>query len=208
MIRKYSVMEVTTSEVYDEGGLPVRGGIADRRLGVSEPGARCETCGQTHDVCPGHFGHIELVKPVIHVGYARIIYDVLRATCPNCGRIMLKDEEIKRYKERLDRLKGRWRLLAQNLQEKIKKKAAERATCPHCGYKRNKVRFERPYYFYEETENGALVKLDPETLRERLAKVPNDDLELLGINPVVARPEGYTQGTACASAAREAVNPA
>lgn len=43
MIRKYSVMEVTTSEVYDEGGLPVRGGIADRRLGVSEPGARCET---------------------------------------------------------------------------------------------------------------------------------------------------------------------
>ncbi|MFN7105816.1 MAG: DNA-directed RNA polymerase subunit A', partial [Pyrobaculum sp.] len=33
------------------------------------------------------------------------------------------------------------------------------------------------------------VKLDPETLRDKLAKIPNDDLELLGINPVVARPE-------------------
>ncbi|WP_258870575.1 DNA-directed RNA polymerase subunit A' [Pyrobaculum aerophilum] len=189
MIRKYSVMEVTTSEVYDEGGLPVRGGIADRRLGVAEPGSRCETCGQTHDVCPGHFGHIELVKPVIHVGFARIIYDVLRATCPNCGRIMLRDEEIERYRERLNKLKARWRLLALNLHEKIRKKATERMTCPHCGYKRNKVRFERPYYFYEETESGALVKLDPEVLRERLSKVPSEDLELLGINPSVARPE-------------------
>lgn len=189
IIRKYSVMEVTTSEVYDEGGLPVRGGIADRRLGVAEPGSRCETCGQTHDVCPGHFGHIELVKPVIHVEFARIIYDVLRATCPNCGRIMLRDEEARRYRERLTKLKGRWRLLAINLHEKIRKKASERMTCPHCGYKRNKIRFERPYYFYEETESGALVKLDPEVLRDRLAKVPGEDLELLGFNPSVARPE-------------------
>ncbi len=189
MIRKYSVMEVTTSEVYDEGGLPVRGGISDRRLGVSEPGARCETCGQTYDVCPGHFGHVELVKPVIHVSYARILYDILRATCPNCGRIMLKEEEIGRYRERLTRLRKGWRLLAQNLQEKIRKKASERTTCPHCGHKRNKVRFDRPYYFYEEIESGALIKLDPETLRERLAKIPNEDLELLGINPTVARPE-------------------
>ncbi|PLC67133.1 DNA-directed RNA polymerase subunit A' [Thermoproteus sp. CP80] len=189
LIRRYSVLEITTSEIYDEGGLPIRGGLMDRRLGVAEPGARCETCGQPYDVCPGHFGHIELVKPVIHVEFARFIYDVLRATCPNCGRIMLKDEEIRRYSERLQRLRGRWKLLATNLHEKILRKAAERTTCPHCGYRRNKVRFERPYNFYEETEAGALVKLDPETILERLVKVPNGDLELLGVDPTVARPE-------------------
>jgi DNA-directed RNA polymerase subunit A' len=189
IVRKYAIMEITTSEVYDEGGLPVRGGITDRRLGVAEPGARCETCGHAYDTCPGHFGYIELVKPVIHVGFARMIYDILRATCPNCGRIMLRNDEIKRYRERLARLRQRWRLLALNLHEKIRKKASERAVCPHCGHKKNKMKFERPYYFYEETEGGALVKLDPETLRERLAKVPGEDLELLGIDPAVARPE-------------------
>ncbi len=188
-IRNMSVMEVTTSQIYDEAGLPVRGGLMDRRLGVVEPGARCETCDNTHDACPGHFGHIELVKPVIHVEFAKYIFDILRSTCPHCGRIMLRNDEISRYRERLERLSAKWKLLADNLVEKIKKRASERSTCPHCGMKRNKVKLERPYDFYEETENGALVKIDPEVVRERLERVPNEDLRLLGFDPTIARPE-------------------
>ncbi len=160
VIRSMSVMEITTSETYDEAGRPMVGGLMDRRLGVVEPGARCETCGNPPDKCPGHFGRIELARPVIHVEYAKYIHDLLRTTCRECGRILLTDEEIEKYSKRMARLKVRWKLLADRLIERIRKKAMERTVCPHCGAKQYKVRFERPYTFYEEKENGVLEKLD------------------------------------------------
>ncbi|MFB6470637.1 MAG: DNA-directed RNA polymerase subunit A' [Vulcanisaeta sp. AZ3] len=189
IIRSMATMEITTSETYDEAGRPMVGGLMDRRLGVIEPGARCETCGNPPDKCPGHFGKIELARPVIHVEYARYIHDLLRATCRECGRILLTDEEIEKYRERLNRVKGKWKLLSNRLFEKIRKKAMERTTCPHCGAKQYKIRFERPYTFYEEREGGILEKLDPQKIRERLEKIPNNDLELLGWDTSVARPE-------------------
>jgi DNA-directed RNA polymerase, subunit A' (EC 2.7.7.6) len=63
VIRSMSVMEITTSETYDEAGRPMVGGLMDRRLGVVEPGSRCETCGNPPDRCPGHFGRIEWRDP-------------------------------------------------------------------------------------------------------------------------------------------------
>ena len=189
IIRKMSVVEVTTSEIYDEAGNPVRGGLMDRRLGVVEPGVRCEKCGNFHDKCPGHFGRIELVKPVIHVEFARYIYEILRATCRECGRLLLTDAEIERYRRRLQRLRKHWRLLAEMLTKRILKKAQERTVCPHCGAKQRKIIFERPYHFYEELEDGGLVKLDPVKIKERLSKIPDSDLEVIGIDPKVARPE-------------------
>ena len=189
VIRSMSVMEITTSETYDEAGRPMVGGLMDRRLGVVEPGSRCETCGNPPDRCPGHFGRIELARPVIHVEYARYVHELLRATCRECGRVLLTDEEIEKYRKRLERLRVRWKLLADRLIERIRKRAMERTTCPHCGAKQYKVRFERPYAFYEEKENGVLEKLDPIKIRERLEKIPDGDLELLGWDPKVARPE-------------------
>ncbi|ADY02256.1 DNA-directed RNA polymerase subunit A' [Vulcanisaeta moutnovskia 768-28] len=189
IIRSLSVMEITTSETYDEAGRPMVGGLMDRRLGVVEPGARCETCGNPPDKCPGHFGRIELARPVIHVEYAKYVHDLLRTTCRECGRILLTDEEIEKYSKRLERLRARWKLLSDRLIERIRKKAMERTVCPHCGAKQYKVRFERPYTFYEEKENGVLEKLDPMKIRERLEKIPDSDLVLLGWDPKFARPE-------------------
>ncbi len=189
LIRKLSVIEITTSETYDEAGQPVRGGLMDRRLGVVEPGARCEKCGNTHDRCPGHFGRIELARPVIHVEFAKYIYELLRATCRECGRLLLTDSEIEKYRRRLEKLRKHWRPIAEMLTKRILKKAQERDTCPHCGAKQRKIVFERPYHFYEELEDGGLVKLDPVKIRERLEKIPDRDLEVLGIDPKFARPE-------------------
>ncbi|WP_069807075.1 DNA-directed RNA polymerase subunit A' [Vulcanisaeta thermophila] len=188
-IRAMSVIEITTSETYDEAGRPMVGGLMDRRLGVVEPGVRCETCGNTHDKCPGHFGRIELARPVIHVEYVKQIHDLLRATCRECGRILLTDDEIAKYEKRLERLRVRWRLLADKLIERVRKKAMERNVCPHCGAKQYKIRLERPYTFYEEKENGVLERLDPMRIRERLERIPDSDLVLLGWDPKAARPE-------------------
>ena len=68
-IRKYSVAEITAPETYDEDGMPVQGGLMDGRLGTLEPGQKCLTCGNTAARCPGHFGHIELAEPILHIAF-------------------------------------------------------------------------------------------------------------------------------------------
>jgi len=68
-IRKMSAAEITVPDTYDDDGYPIEGGLMDKRLGVIDPGLRCETCGARAGECPGHFGHVELARPVIHVGF-------------------------------------------------------------------------------------------------------------------------------------------
>ena len=83
-IREFSAMEIKTSECYDENGTPVPGGILDPKLS--------STTERKHDY--GIFGYIELAYPVVHVRYATMIFRLLSATCHNCGRILLNNEEI------------------------------------------------------------------------------------------------------------------
>jgi len=78
-IRKYSVAEITAPETYDEDGMPVQGGLMDGRLGTLEPGQKCLTCGNTAARCPGHFGHIELAEPVLHIAFIDNIYKLLQS---------------------------------------------------------------------------------------------------------------------------------
>ena len=39
--------------------------------------------------CPGHFGHIELVKPVYHVGYFTLCQKLLRCVCFSCSKLLV-----------------------------------------------------------------------------------------------------------------------
>ncbi|MHA2255466.1 MAG: hypothetical protein ACXAAM_05300, partial [Candidatus Heimdallarchaeaceae archaeon] len=66
-IRKLSVERIITPDTYDADGTPVTSGLMDGLLGTIDPGQRCKTCGARVGSCPGHFGHIELSRPVIHV---------------------------------------------------------------------------------------------------------------------------------------------
>ncbi len=187
-IRAMSVVEIVESETYDEEGMPIRGGLMDRRLGTVEPGVRCETCGNFVNLCPGHFGHIELARPVIHPEFAKHIHVLLRATCRNCGRLLLPQDEIERLREHMKKLEKQWVMLKYKEAEAIAKKAMQVKTCPHCNAPQYKVIFEKPYYFYED-RGGVRVRLMPTDIRERLAKIPDEDLEVLGIDPKHARPE-------------------
>ncbi len=194
MIRKLSVMEVTVPELYDQDGFPVEGGLMDPRLGVVDPGLRCKTCGGRVGQCPGHFGHIELARPVIHVRYAKHIYNWLNATCPKCGRVSLTKEEMEQFRAEAERLEkqGMWKE-KKELIEKMINIARKRRTCPHCGFEKPKYELEKPTTFYivRKDENGNEIreKITPVDVREHLEKIPDEDLFFLGLNPKVARPE-------------------
>ncbi|MEI8330234.1 MAG: DNA-directed RNA polymerase subunit A' [Methanomicrobiales archaeon] len=182
-IREMSVRKIIWADTYDDDGFPYPQGLMDLNLGVIDPGLRCKTCDQKASECPGHFGHIELAKPVIHVGYTRLIRKLLRVTCRSCGRVLLSPEEIEKVVGTEDDQTG------DLLSEKDVKK--ERI-CPHCGDQQLKINFEKPTTFSEVViEDGKKVehKLTPADIRSRMEKIPNEDLTPLGINPDVARPE-------------------
>ena len=185
-IRKMSAIRVITPDTYDEDGFPKEMGLVDPHMGVIEPGLRCKTCGGKVDECPGHFGHIELALPVIHIGYVKEIKKLLQSTCSTCGRILLTDDQIEEYKKVVKNLKELGGDISdlEMITKEIVADASSRSICPHCGAEQKKVVLDKPYTFREEGH-----KLSPKEIRERLEKIPDEDLIPLGINPEVARPE-------------------
>ncbi|HUT81731.1 MAG TPA: DNA-directed RNA polymerase subunit A' [Candidatus Bathyarchaeia archaeon] len=194
-IRKMSVVRVITADTYDEDGTAIPSGLMDGRLGTIDPGQRCKTCGNRVGECEGHFGHIELARPIIHVGFNKKIYKILRATCFECSRILITEEEIYKYKQEMVRYQKRWDQTNIPLINDLLKKAAKNEKCPHCQSIQNKIRLEKPTTFYEETKankkakTGERKKLSPSDVRDRLERIPDDDCPLLGVNPTYARPE-------------------
>jgi DNA-directed RNA polymerase beta' subunit len=76
-----------------ERGNPKVGGLSDPRMGTVVKSMNCDTCSSNMVQCPGHFGHLELAKPMLNVGFIRTVLCVLRCVCFNCSAI-LADEVI------------------------------------------------------------------------------------------------------------------
>ncbi len=185
-IRKMSQTKVITADTYDEDGFPYDLGLMDSHLGVIEPGLRCKTCGGKVDECPGHFGHIDLAMPVIHVGYVKEIKKLLQATCRKCGRLLLTREQAADYIKEMESVEelGGDTTEVQVVSKESAREATKKQRCPWCGEEQKKITLDKPTTFREDGH-----KLTPKEVRERLERVPNDDLRILGINPDVARPE-------------------
>lgn len=182
-IRDLSATKVITADTYDDDGFPIEMGLMDPRLGVIEPGLRCKTCGQRVGDCPGHFGHIDLAMPVIHVGFVKMIRNGLRATCRQCGRLLFTKEEREKYDSILIQYSTEGKDITP-LVKRVVKDASLAETCPHCHKEHGTIDVDKPTTF---RENGH--KMTPSEVREWLERIPNEDLPLLDINPEVARPE-------------------
>ncbi len=185
MIKKMAAAKIVTPELYDKEGYPVDGGLMDIRLGVIDPGLKCKTCGGKLKECTGHFGYIELARPIIHIKYAGLILNILRVTCRECGNILIPKNKIGRYAAILNQVEEREG--AEARRDKIKAIVSELRTvnkCPHCNAKQQKVTLEKPTTFFENEK-----RITPIDIRTRLEKIPDEHCYILGINPNYARPE-------------------
>ncbi|WP_456373091.1 DNA-directed RNA polymerase subunit A' [Methanocaldococcus sp.] len=186
-IRQMSVAKIITPDTYDEDGYPIEGGLMDPRLGVIDPGLVCKTCGGRIGECPGHFGHIELAKPVIHIGFAKTIYNILKAVCPHCGKVVIPENKRKEILEKMEKLErdggNKWEVC-----DEVYKEASKVTICPYCGEVKYDIKYEKPttYYKIEDKEEKVLT---PSDVREILEKIPDEDCILLGLNPETTRPE-------------------
>lgn len=185
-MRRMSASKIITADTYDDDGFPIDMGLMDSHLGVIEPGLRCKTCGGRVDDCPGHFGHIDLAMPVVHVGYVKEIKKLLQATCRSCGRLLLTKEKLDEYAKEREALEevGGDHLKVRVITKEAAKDAGKRQICPHCATEQSKITLDKPTTFREDGH-----KLTPKEVRERLERIPNEDLPPLGMDPGVARPE-------------------
>ncbi|VVB85715.1 DNA-directed RNA polymerase subunit A' [uncultured archaeon] len=181
--RKMSVTRIITADTYDDDGFPIEMGLMDTRLGVIDPGLRCKTCGGRAGECPGHFGHIELVAPVIHVGFAKLIRKILRATCRSCGALLLEPAQKKKYLEQIKTLKKMGQPI-EDIVNEVFKEARKAGKCQYCGEVQQEIKFEKPTTYIENEH-----KLMPTDIRSRLEKITDEDIEVIGMDPQNARPE-------------------
>lgn len=185
MVKDMAAAKVVTPELYDKEGYPVDGGLMDVRLGVIDPGLRCKTCGSRLKECIGHFGYIQLARPVIHVNFAGVILDLLRSCCRECGNLLIPKDKIAEVKTILDHAEKEGGLAARR--RAVKDVLAELKTitkCPHCNAKQQKVKLERPTTYLENDK-----RISPIEVRARLEKIPDEDLVIFGLNPKHVRPE-------------------
>ena len=206
-IREMSVVKIERPDTYDEDGYPIESGLMDSRLGVIDPSLKCRTCGEKGGECQGHFGMIELARPVIHVGFGDDIHKILRSTCSECGRVLLDDDEIEEFTEKMEELHEAGESVEELVKDvyKICKDKKTKEVCPHCGAEQEDIKIVKPIDIIEVRkqydENGEIITDDDGTpvtedydltaseVREKLQRIPDEDAYVLGVNPEVARPE-------------------
>ncbi|MFH1506593.1 MAG: DNA-directed RNA polymerase subunit A' [archaeon] len=185
MIKDMASAKIVTPELYDKEGYPVDGGLMDIRLGVIDPGLRCKTCGSKLKECPGHFGYIELARPIVHIKFIGVLLDLLRTTCRDCGNILAPRAKINRYMEELGKIEKESGI--EERRAKIKQIVLSLRTvnkCPHCKAKQHKISLEKPTTFLEDEK-----RISPIEIRARLERIPDKDLRVYGMKPETARPE-------------------
>ena len=161
VIRALARVRIVSSDLYDADGYPVEGGVMDPRLGVIDPGLHCRTCGGGIGDCGGHFGYLELAKPIVHALYTKTIYQLIKYTCRSCNRILIVPPDGSPEK---------------------KLSATIPTKCPHCHKPQKKISFVKPYSFYEDK-----AELDSMTIRERFENLQEKDLERINFRG--GRPE-------------------
>ncbi len=177
-IRKMSCLDIKSPETYDKDGFPMESGLMDPHLGVINPGLRCKTCGQKMKFCTGHFGHMELIRPVIHSEYSKKLEVLMHGTCRECGKVVLPEEKLAVFRELAEK--------GEDQTKKIVLRAKKAKKCPNCGTPKGMVLLDKPTNFFLEKD-----RIYPTQIREWVEKISDDDLKLFGYDAKRLRPEWF-----------------
>ena len=199
-IRKMSAVEVKTADTYKDDGHAYKQGLMDPHMGVIEPGLVCPTDNCQYQDSPGHFGHIQLELPVIHIGFVNLIKTALKATCNSCSHILLHGEagsspsanpeqsEQDFYRNRIRDVITKHGVGSTEFSKIIKEvekvtSGTKRKVCMHCGESQGKIILDKPTTFKEKHENNNTErKLNPRDVREWLSSIPADHLIFIGMD--------------------------
>ena len=87
-IKNRSVAEIVSTDTF-AGNDPIIGGLFDPRMGVIDHNKVCQTCEQKNTFCPGHFGHIELAKPLFYIQFFDTVKKLMKCICFKCSKLLI-----------------------------------------------------------------------------------------------------------------------
>ncbi|KAB5566990.1 hypothetical protein GE09DRAFT_1274127 [Coniochaeta sp. 2T2.1] len=215
-IKNMSVAHIKYPETMDETRTkPREEGLNDPRLGSVDRQFKCKTCTENMSECPGHFGHIELARPVFHPGFIKKVKKILEIVCHSCSKVLAdrSDEEFlaavntRDPKVRFNRV---WAVCKKqkvcHIEKEVKKGDEDELGAPSdkkpvikhggCGNEQPTVRQAALQLFTTKntkTEDDTIIKdktiLTPDTARQILMRITDSDLRDMGLNVDYAKPD-------------------
>ncbi|KAK3889972.1 hypothetical protein Pcinc_006051 [Petrolisthes cinctipes] len=214
-IRRMSATEggIKYAEVY-ENGRPKLGGLMDPRQGCIDRNTRCTTCAGNMTDCPGHFGHMDLAKPVYHVGFLTKTMKILRCVCFYCSKLLF-NAQYPKIREIVTKSKGQPRKRLQHVYTLCKGKmiceggdeidmkdgddpstSASKKASGHGGCGRYQPNIKRVAlelvaewkHINEDTQERKQI-LTAERVYEIFKHITDEECYLLGMDPKYARPD-------------------
>lgn len=166
---------IRLSELY-ENQLPKKEGLLDPRLGTSQDNIMCATCGLNSKYCPGHFGHIKLSTPMLHIGFIPYIIKTLNCVCSQCSKLRFDDEKARKIHKLEDAV-----IAAKDIKK-----------CWNCGISLLKFDIEKKnYVIYAKTKDEETNQryFFPKDIMRIFQKISIEDAKTLGFSSQ-SRPEG------------------
>ena len=199
LIRKGSVCNILTSDIYD-GNEPKVDGLFDPRMGVTDYSRLCATCNNTIDMCPGHFGHIDLAVPIYHIHFLGSVMKLLSCVCFKCSSILINKKDVDMVTKIMSKTKKheRFSFIKENLSSKKK--------CHECNINQPGKYVKSMSDKYENTM-GSIINiwadfsdtsddstkakqlLSPLICQQIFKRISEEDCELLGFSHKYSRPE-------------------
>lgn len=182
-----------------------KGGLIDPRLGTTGNDTDCATCEYSTTYCPGHFGHMLLAEPVLHIGYIGYVKKILDCICLKCSKLLI-------YKNEGDIQDMLLNTQPKNRLAKVREIIKNVKYCQKANYgcgtpvAKIKVDIKRGTNTISVTAETDLenikdesLQLDgkkklrqlltPEIIYDRLKNISDDDCRILGMDPTRSRPE-------------------
>ena len=182
-------------------------------MGTVDKQLLCKTCNCNFENCPGHFGHIELAKPVYHIGFIEECKKILSCVCFNCSKLLLPYDKkyndtrnIQNPKKRQAKIYKICKTIKEckiNQDDKkddgtsISDSSESLAMHQGCGYKQPVYKKDKsdPLKILIEFQNEE-DEMQGEKSRELTAeeclkifnKISDEDCRLLGFDPQFAKP--------------------
>lgn len=170
------------------------GSVVDPRMGTTTKNNVCPTCHQGYELCPGHFGYIDLALPIYNLMYVPILLKILKCTCINCGKLLINKTDNEQNLNKILQMSSKNRL---NFLASLIKSTA---ICPQCGYLQPKYTLYKKDAIYismlprnPETkqfiEESKAIKLSALEVWNFLHKISDQQCLYYGFDPQYSRPD-------------------
>lgn len=202
-IMKAGVLEVKIPDV-QEGGKIKTGSVNDLRFGTCQTSADCSTCGKDVKNCPGHFGYINLKKPVFNILFVGHVVDILKCVCYHCSKVMLSRssphwKKIENIEKANDRFKALKEIITKN-KDVTKMRycgspTRDKGFSDGCGqiqpiYKdEEKLKIVAQFPLILPGEDSQHKKLTAEDVLKIFRKIRPEDYKILGFDGINVTPE-------------------